>query len=188
VAWHSYSQTYQKVSVTLDPNAGSADIYLSEGEGHAPSSDKPVISISSSREVKLKRDDYVLVTKPNADYGSQTLFFSLNNGKVSLDVKPNYSQQKLISLLAGEQDAINNSYAAKYQRVGGYSLQNGQLFKDGAWYGGLVVPLSGGDTLRIVMQKKDGKWTVVTDPPEIVLSSVVYPDIPKEILQALNSL
>jgi len=44
------------------------------------------------------------------------------------------------------------------------------------------------DTLRIVLEKKNGAWIVASDPPNIILSTVNYPNIPKAILDAVNSL
>ena len=189
-AWWSYEHSFQRLSVILDPQVKSADIFPNEGEGHVPESDDPIKALSSSQEFKLKKGSYVLVTKTSGSLASQTVYFELQDTKVNLTVSPGYTEQELKSLLVSEQVLINQTFNSKYSNASaGYAVQNGQLFRRGEWFGAVLVPAgTTQDTLRFVMQKKDGKWTVVTDPPEIVLSSMVYPDTPKEILQAVNSL
>lgn len=188
--WWSYEHSFQKLSVILDSQVKSADIFPNEGEGHVPKSNDPIKALSSSQEFKLKKGSYVLVTKTSGSLASQTVYFELQDTKVNLTVSPGYTEQELKSMLVSEQALINQTFNSKYSNAAaGYTVQNGQLFRRGEWFGAVLVPAGATqDTLRFVMQKRDGKWAIATDPPEIILSSPVYPDIPKEILQAVNSL
>lgn len=189
LGWWQYQNSSQNLSVILDPQIKSADIYQSEGEGHVPDSESPSTHLSTSQELRLKKGSYVLVTGATGDFSPQTIYFDLQDIKINLTVAPNYSGQKLQDLLISEQALIDQAFNSRYpNKPAEYSVSNGQLFMRGEWYGALLESSSGQDTLRFVMQKKGGKWAVVTDPPEIVLSSVVYPDIPKGVLRAVNSL
>ena len=189
LGWLQHQNSFQNLSVTLDPQIKSADIYQSEGEGHVPDSESPSTHLSTSQELRLKKGSYVLVTDATGDFSPQTIYFDLQDKKINFTVAPNYSGQKLQDLLISEQVLIDQEFNSRYpNKPAGYSVSNGQLFMRGEWYGALLVSSSGQDSLRFVMQKRDGKWTGATDPPEIVLSAVVYPGIPKEILQAVNSL
>lgn len=72
-----------------------------------------------------------------------------------------------------------------------YTMIKPQLYADGEWFGALLQYKGGDvanrDTLRVLMQKKDGAWTLRTTPPEILLSAKKYTDVPKSVLKAINS-
>ena len=71
-----------------------------------------------------------------------------------------------------------------------YTINQGQLFDRGQWYGTTLTYRGSDednrDTLRVLMQKKDGVWIVRTTPPQLLLSQKSYPDVPKAILQTIN--
>lgn len=71
-----------------------------------------------------------------------------------------------------------------------YTISRGKLYDQGQWYGTTLTykgtDTFNRDTLRVLMQKKDGIWTLRTTPPELLLSAKKYPDVPKSILQSVN--
>ena len=93
--------------------------------------------------------------------------------------------------LLDEKSSINGVLVAAYPKVTtDYTIINEQLFDQGQWYGAVLTyhgtDTNNRDSLRVLMQKKDGVWIIRTKPPVIILSSKQFPDVPKTILQAIN--
>lgn len=105
--------------------------------------------------------------------------------------KPLPTAEKLASMLINEQFAIDQVIATNYPQIAElYTVNPGKLYDNGLWYGTTLTykgtdDLSR-DTLRVLMQKKNGTWTIRTNPPSIILRAVDYPDAPKSIIQDLN--
>ena len=93
--------------------------------------------------------------------------------------------------LETEQSTITGVILAAYPKIAtDYTINPGQLFENGQWYG-TTLTYKGGDTmnrdtLRILLQKKEGIWLLRTTPPEPLLSTKKYPDVPKKVLQTIN--
>ena len=72
-----------------------------------------------------------------------------------------------------------------------YTIIKPQLYEKGQWFGAVLQykgsDIANRDTLRVLMQKKDGVWTLRTTPPEMLLSTKNYTDVPKSVLKAINS-
>lgn len=98
---------------------------------------------------------------------------------------------ELSQQLTIEKPTINGILISAYPKVAtDYAIVNEQLYDQGQWYGA-VLTYKGADTanrdsLRVLMQKKEGIWVVRTTPPQPILSALSYPDVPKSILQAIN--
>jgi hypothetical protein len=69
-------------------------------------------------------------------------------------------------------------------------MANKQLLGDGRWFGATLTykgsDTANRDTLRVLLEKKDNLWTLRTTPPEPLLSTKKYPDVPKSVLQTIN--
>ncbi len=102
--------------------------------------------------------------------------------------------QKKVDLgeqLKKEQKTILGVLTAKYPKIKTeYVINQGKLYDQGQWYGTTLTyqgkDTMNRDTLRVLMQKKDGIWVVRTTPPAPLLSTVEYPDVPKSILHDIN--
>lgn len=93
--------------------------------------------------------------------------------------------------LATESPTIIGVLTTKYPKIAtDYTIINSKLYKEGEWFGALLqykgVDTLNRDTLRVLMQKKEGEWILRTEPPEIILSAKKYKDVPKDILKAIN--
>lgn len=186
-AWLRHAQSYQTISVKLDTGVSGK---LIRGGGEDPGQVATVANFTDSYSAKLKKDDYTLTLHGGTDYQPKTIPVSLDAMPVNLKVSLDYSTAKLAQLLSSELPAISQALDQKYPTTSTkYSISQGHLFKRGDWFGALMVPLGNSqDTLRVILNKNGGKWTVATKPPDIILNIFTYPDIPKEILQAVNSL
>lgn len=101
------------------------------------------------------------------------------------------SAGQLEKKLADEQPAIILALSEAYPRLLNlYTVQTGKLYHDGNWYGTTLTYYgpdeTNRDTLRVLMQKKGGKWHVRTKPPQLILRSADYPDAPKEAIKDIN--
>lgn len=71
-----------------------------------------------------------------------------------------------------------------------YTINKGKFYKGNTLYGTTLTykgsDTMNRDTLRLLMQKKDGIWTLRTNPPEPLLSKQSYSDIPVEVLRDIN--
>lgn len=93
--------------------------------------------------------------------------------------------------LETEQSTITGVILAAYPKIAtDYTINPGQLFENGQWYGTTLTykgsDTMNRDTLRILLQKKEGIWLLRTTPPEPLLSAKKYPDVPKKVLQTIN--
>ena len=96
-------------------------------------------------------------------------------------------QVRLASEIPAIQVVITSSFPQLSQL---YMIEKERLFEQGQWYGAILTykgtDSDNRDTLRLILQKKGEKWIIRTTPPQIIVSSVTYPDIPKTILDTLN--
>ncbi|RYF29645.1 MAG: hypothetical protein EOO17_00455 [Chloroflexi bacterium] len=101
------------------------------------------------------------------------------------------SEQELDALLQTELPTLAEVLTTKFPAaVDLYTINQGKLYDRGQWYGTTLTYRGSDednrDTLRVLMQKKDGVWIVRTTPPQLLLSQKSYPDVPKTILQTIN--
>ncbi|MFZ2545302.1 MAG: hypothetical protein WAW80_04960 [Candidatus Saccharimonadales bacterium] len=104
---------------------------------------------------------------------------------------PKITKESLDIKLKQELPTITTVLTTAYPKATiDYTMIKSQLFGEGEWFGALLsyhgTDTLNRDTLRVIMQKKDGAWILRTTPPEIILSAKKYPDVPKSILQTIN--
>lgn len=105
--------------------------------------------------------------------------------------KPLPSAAELEKKRVSEQPAIILAITEAYpQLLTSYVINPGKLYHDGQWYGTTLTYYGqdemNRDTLRLLVQKKDGKWQVRSKPPQIILRVANYPDAPKDVIRDIN--
>jgi hypothetical protein len=101
------------------------------------------------------------------------------------------SSAELTAQLKEDEPTIIGVLTANYPSIKtDYLINSGKLYDQGEWYG-TTLTYKGADsmnrdTLRVLMQKKQGIWTLRTTPPQILLSTKEFPDVPKSVLQSIN--
>lgn len=105
--------------------------------------------------------------------------------------QPKNTEKQLQEKLVGEIQTITTVLSTIYPKITtDYTLGNTKLYGEGQWFGTTLtykgIDANNRDTLRVLMQKKDGVWIVRTTPPEPLLSAKKYPDVPRDILIAIN--
>jgi len=152
----------------------------------------PVKSLDKPGKYRLKKGLYFYTYKsPNKDFKPVDGNFDLQAKKYFINIKDfAYTDQKLSDLLVTEQSDINKAIMNKYsQQMNSYEIKNSKLYHKGDWYGATLYSKDREnlDDLKIILKKENNAWVVATNPPDIVLSSPVYTNIPFDILSQVNN-
>ncbi len=187
-----YAGSFQQLRITIDPAATgtTTDIYLSDDRS------KPIrTNITADKQLRLQKNRYVLITTGEG-YEQLTTSVDLKEQSQTVLLSPQLTPQKLAQILQAEKPAIDTAItqALGAQKLKGFTVQNGKLYKTGQWYGTTITQtqtkeqarLTYTDTFRLIARKDPTGWRVVTIPPELLLSHTSYPDIPREILVDVN--
>lgn len=94
--------------------------------------------------------------------------------------------------LADQLSTITTVITSVYPKVASdYTVVKPKLYEQGEWFGAILQykgqDTANRDTLRVLVQKKNGVWVLRTTPPEMLLSAKKYADVPKSVLKAINS-
>lgn len=105
--------------------------------------------------------------------------------------QPKTTKKQLQEKLTSETQTITAVLLAAYPNITtDYTIGDSKLYGEGQWFGTTLTykgaDTDNRDTLRVLMQKKDGIWILRTTPPEPLLSAKKYPDVPRDILISIN--
>ena len=174
-------------------NATSIDLHapLYENEGVSYDKNKPpLLKISAVGTYSLAKGQYVYAATGIEGYKEEVGEITMTSNQ-ELSVSLEISEQKLAERLPSESPAVEAAIRARYPtQMNVYRLENGKLHNNGEWFSGKLIPTTEQDIrseLRIVLQKNNGQWSIVSEPPDIILSSQKYPQIPKELLIDINN-
>ncbi len=190
----NYLNTFQKITVTYDtmlvsklelvPAANTRNVLTPTGD--------VLQTVESGKQYFVKKGLYAL--KPAGEKIDTSLIgLKVGDQPATKTLDIDYSRQQLTSILATEEATIIDVVKASNSGIPlFYRVNSGQLYHHGEWY---ATTLSYGgpedlrrDTLRLIATKKDGKWEVVTNPPQVMLNKLDYPNIPVSILQKANAI
>lgn len=187
-----YFATTQSVAITIHDGV-TADIYPAKSDKGTDYEGKAVRSATGSRTMRLRENrSYIVASRAGGDFAETRKRLDVKEAKAAVEVKPNFSEQKLASLLPAEKEAIDKAIVALSPNLTAlYRISQGKLFAQGEWYGTTLVykgsdELSS-DTLKLVARKENGVWTIV-GKPQLYQSNALNPAIPLEIAQAANNL
>lgn len=124
-------------------------------------------------------------------YGALTPQTNQQVAQPSQSSSPTPAKVDLVASLESERPTIHSVLVAGYPKIAtDYTISREQLFDKGQWYGALLIykgaDTDNRDTLRVLMEKKDGVWTLRTTPPQMLLSTKQFPDAPRTALQSIN--
>lgn len=196
-------RSYQNVNLVVDNPSGKsfkATIHRIDSENHEGDytsgleNTKPITEVSESIVVNLRPGNYLVVSKGNVDFEDMTTEFSVQDKPIDVVLKPSFTSAVLENELVRQRDKIVSALRTTSPNATNfYSIDIEKLYQQGGWFGGTLVPKNSSDqqlavdVLRFVAQKQsNGSWRIVTNPPELLLSHVKYPNIPREILLDLN--
>lgn len=188
--------------VFVAPQSGaSIEVYKKTAE-NAPlsaniDSKNLVETVSSDGTVKLRKGDYVWKSKAPEQYEEKIDQFSMQQTPVKLEIKLKLKQSSLSDILKQQSDAIHASVRASLPSVGvTYEIASERLFEQADWYAATLTPKSTAeqkrtnyyDTFRVIAHKEGTGWVLITKPPELLLSSQRYPNIPFAVLSEANKM
>lgn len=195
VGFYLYQRSFQTLTLTVNDGI-TAQIYPRySGDGADDTSykkDTLVKSVDKTSNIRLKKGIYVIHTDTTGDYKETNTVVELDDKK-EITIYPPYTEKKLTSLLTSEQDDIKKTIVEKYPNIESlYTINTGELFNRGEWYGTHLTyknsdDLYQSDTLRLLLKKEGEKWKVTTEP-EIVISKIVYSEIPSKVIDSVNDL
>lgn len=180
ILW-SYIFSFQTVTFHFDSRLGYIEL---SGNG------QPNFYPADSQPVKLKKGVYK-IKNVGSRIAANSREQTVNSTTEQVTVHFNYTRQYLDSLYTSEKATIETSLIARYPKIAiSYDIVHDKLYHQGEIYGAVLVARDqlsdNSDTLRVLMEKKDGKWIVLTKPPVPVLGAPLYPSVDRQILADIN--
>ena len=181
VAWNDYA-SHTDVVFTFDTPEGQARLVSTEFGDY---------NITPNEPLRVKKGDYALST-----FGEG---LQPRNEAISLEheqtvpVSFSYTEDRLKEIYQEEARAIRTALRAEYPSLQrNYTVSGHAVYQKGQFYGAKLTfrdkNNDNRDTLRVLMEKKDGEWTVRSNPPVPVLSAPDFTDVQPATLEAINRL
>lgn len=176
----SYFLSLQKVTLVYNPNEGS--VYVTGDHINGKLTPAP------NEQIMLQKGVYQIhITGDNAKADTRTLI--VQDAPITQTVPISLPDKTLQTLLGAELPAITKIIAQKYPTLSSLYDIKDHLYDRGQWYGAVLTykgtDTDNRDTLRLVAHKEAGQWQLVASP-RLIVSSVEFPSIPKDILDDLN--
>lgn len=198
----SYIRSKQKLTIVFDANISGVSVALyrvtTQNDDISPEGriDKsnPIKELTSGETMSIKKGNYVLIASGSSDYSKQVISVELGNKPQSLTINPFYTETKLEQLLAADKDKLLALIVSTFPVAANYDIGAGTLYERGEWYATTLRPkqtaeeerLGYIDVYRLVAHKESGTWKIVTIPPELIINTHNYPNIPRDILVDVN--
>jgi hypothetical protein len=182
----------QSLSIELEPDT-SLTLYKSKNSEDPLAYDEsnPVLNTSQSVTAKVKKGTYIYVAKSSSsDYKELVSPVDVADTPQSIKIKLSYTDNKLKSVAQDNKSAIESVLNLKYpQVIKDYTVADVQSFTDGNWFGVRLNPKSpSGDVYLCVFKKAGSSVELATDPPSIILSKSVFPDVPRDVIVGTNKM
>lgn len=182
IVWQIWSQvnSFATVTFTFDTPQGSARLIHPQGNTQ---------HITPNTPTKLKKGTYTLATGGDG-FAATAQELTIDTSR-TIPVHFSLTTTRLQALLAEEKDAIDRTITNTYPTLPTlYTIHHEALYGKGDIYGATLrfidTTSDQRDTLHILLQKQGNTWQVRSTPPVPVLSAPHYPDIPIDILRAIN--
>lgn len=193
----NYFLSFKDVSFEVkNPNKDSYTLKVYPSEGHDLTISQyetktPKHTLNSDATVSLRTGEYVAIVNGNDDLKPQIAEFDVSdNTSVSFTLQ--YAEKKLATLLSEERNTIRGVIYKRFPSLKPnaniWKFIDDKLHEQGQWYTATFRERADkhSDIYRLVAEKKDGIWQVVTDPPDLVITTNNYPSVPRAVLVDLN--
>lgn len=190
-----YLSSYSSLGLEFDQSSKGLTVdvleYVENEHEGDPKGKMVAQSISSNKTLRLKKRSYIVVSQPSEQFAEFNEVVNLSKGNKTIHIKASLSDNELKKDLGSSANTVQQALTDKFPNLNSlYTISEGRLHEQGQWYTTLLVSKSkdilNNDTLRVVLKKNDNQWAVVTVPPEITVSTVKYPDIPRAVADAVN--
>ena len=176
---------YLKV-VQLQPTAGNTISFGTSGDGEPHIAKTLLTSSSGLVSMRVKPGTYAAqFTAPDSQ--GQTTVYNVTKATTIKSPTLDFTTVKLQQLLATQVSAIQ-AVIANNPSSAGYTVTDGQLYKQGDWYAAKLVPSNQDtqDVLRIILNKQGNTW-VVAAGFKLVFYVKAYPTIPADVIRDVNN-
>ena len=185
-----YINSFATLVIDSGPNVKTSIYLVKDAEsGLATTEANAKLKDVGSGTYKVKKGSYVYISRGNTDeFKEKRERFELNYKK-SLAIELDYSDSRLSTMLPEALPRAKTAFDQKYpKQANNFTLSSAKLYGKGDWLAAKLVPNNKAlyETYSIVFKKNNNQWSIVTDPPEIIISKPVYPEIPDEILKDLS--
>lgn len=188
-----YVTSFQMLTIKVNESTpgSTISVYANKSEERVLVTENP----QENEPLRLKRGHYTVELRGD-DYNTLSFGVSLGETPETVEIYPEFTDRKLRELLRQEETAITRQIHQTIPETRNtYAISGGKLYLMGQWYGAKIhvkqtaeqARLGYVDTFRVILHKDTGSWKVVTNPPELVLSHVSYPSIPRNILVDINT-
>lgn len=157
--------------------------------------DKPLAQMTSSATIDLKQGSYVVLASGDG-FAEQREVIELGETPEEVQVNPDYSAERLEDLLKNEENAALRILQSGVPDLtsGEYRIYDGRLYKQGQWYGTVITKNATDkqreqgyyDVFKVVLEKNDGEWALITKTPLLHIGQPDYPNIPLSVLTDIN--
>lgn len=194
VGWliYGYFNSFQKVTINYD-NADITSLDIYEGieiRGVVETKGEKKQSIEPGKEYTLQKGLYAL--KPAGEkIVTDIIRLEVADTRVTKDIDLDYKASYLVDSYNAEIEAITQVLTAYPGLTDFYTINRGELYHKAEFYG-TTLSYKGTntlerDTLRVVLENKDGVWSIVVTP-RIIISAKDFPKIPVATLRKINTI
>lgn len=185
VAFNYYS-SFQTLNITY---ANSVNV-----ETKIFQDDQEIASLNNSKSLRLKKGEYIVKTSKSDQYSAEEFNITLKDKKQELTIDPSYSESKLAGMLKPQEIELIKIISSNIGLGNEFRVNPGKLYIKGDWYGTTIIPNLSEEELqsdyvdiyRVILKKENGKWTLVTKVPRLVISKLDYPDVPGFVIEDTN--
>ncbi len=148
----------------------------------------PVVSFVDSMEIKLPRGTYVAFRDKDERYKSVYKSFIVKDGgdlDINVQTTESYLDARLVSERFNIEQVFFETLSPPINRSD-YQIIETSVFGNGTYAGVIFTRQPLDDYVRVVLIETNNQWRVVTQPA-LILSKLDYPDIPRDIINQVNS-
>jgi hypothetical protein len=185
IAWAVIADQVQYRSVAFDLKGDGYTV-----EVYKQDSADAISRVTKTSNQRFKEGEYYYKVVGDKLDDRKVTFTITTSGK-DITVDPDYSPDYLARLASEAETDIQAILRNKYGSIlDNYDSSTFRLYKKGEWGGGYLVqivdPRQAPDIYRYVVHKQGDTWSL-TAPPELSIGASKYPDIPIDVLRAINS-
>ena len=172
-------------------NIASAEVFATDS-GLNINKIKDVDLSSGTGTIRLEKNtEYTIEYKAQEGFANGEVSINPKGDSVSVNIDPYLSSEKLSELLKADQKLIIDSLNKEMPNIKSlYKIESQSLHNFGEWYIARLKytgnDLFNADSLVLIMNKNDEKWTLVTKPPAISVSYQEFEDVPENIIDIAN--
>jgi hypothetical protein len=188
--WWLYSSRPRPVTIKYpsDVKTLAVEVYRAKIDEHGDpitAQGAAITSLGGPAEIQLRPGAYLVTSKSTDDYRAINESLIVGNEGGEVIINPALTDAAAAKLLAAQKPAILAAIAARFPGSGtSYQIVSQQLYQRGIW-ASAILQFSGIQDYFHIILKRASTWQVATKPM-IVISSPLYPEIPKDIVSTVN--